>query len=109
MNYVNHNKLKFKSDIFKSSNKSIFFDNPFDNFFSFIYIKISKNLLAKCYQENKERLQKKARERNHNLSKEEKEKASAIWSWILQKSLRRWKKLVEYRKKYYRMRKIALS
>ena len=49
-------------------------------FFSFIYIKISKNLLAKYYQENKERLQKKARERNHNLSKEEKEKASAIWS-----------------------------
>ena len=49
-------------------------------FFSFIYIKISKNLLAKYYQENKERLQKKARERNHNLSKEEKEKASAMWS-----------------------------
>ena len=29
----------------------------------FIYIKISKNLPAKYYQENKERLQRKARER----------------------------------------------
>ena len=33
-----------------------------------------KNLSAKYYQENKERLQKKARERHRNLSKEEKEK-----------------------------------
>ena len=32
------------------------------------------NLSAKNYQENKERLQKKARERYQNLSKEEKEK-----------------------------------
>ena len=39
-----------------------------------IYIKISKNLSAKCYQENKERPQKKARERYQNLSKEEKKK-----------------------------------
>ena len=35
---------------------------------------MSKNLSAKYYQENKERLQKKARERYQNLSKEEKEK-----------------------------------
>ena len=34
---------------------------------------MSKNLSAKYYQENKERLQKKARERYQNLSKEEKE------------------------------------
>ena len=33
-----------------------------------------KSLSAKCYQENKERVQKKARERYENLSKEEKEK-----------------------------------
>ena len=33
-----------------------------------------KNLLAKYYQGNKERLRKKARERHQNLSKEEKEK-----------------------------------
>ena len=38
------------------------------------YIRTSKNLSAKYYQENKERLQKKARERYQNLSKEEKEK-----------------------------------
>ena len=44
-----------KSDIFKSSN------NIFDNFFHiYIYIKMSKNLSAKYYQENKERLQKKS-------------------------------------------------
>ena len=35
---------------------------------------MSENLLAKYYQENKERLPKKARERYQNLSKEEKEK-----------------------------------
>ena len=36
---------------------------------------MSKNLSAKYYQENKERLQKKARERYKNLSKEENEKS----------------------------------
>ena len=35
---------------------------------------MSKNLLAKFYQENKERLPKKSRERYQNLSNEEKEK-----------------------------------
>ena len=35
---------------------------------------MSKNLSAKHYQENKERLQKKARERYQNVSKEEKDK-----------------------------------
>ena len=35
---------------------------------------MSKNLSAKCYQENQERLLKKTRERYQNLSKEEKEK-----------------------------------
>ena len=35
---------------------------------------MSKNLSGKYYQENKERLQKKACERYQNLSKEEKEK-----------------------------------
>ena len=35
---------------------------------------MAKNLSAKYYQENKERLQKKARERYQNLSKEDKEK-----------------------------------
>ena len=33
---------------------------------------MSKNLSAKYYQENKERLQKKERERYQNLSKQEK-------------------------------------
>ena len=35
---------------------------------------MSKNLSAKYYQENKERLQKKAREIYQNLFKEDKEK-----------------------------------
>ena len=35
---------------------------------------MSKNLSAKSYKENKERLQKKARERYQNFSKKEKEK-----------------------------------
>ena len=42
-------KVKFKSEILKSIFLKIFF----------IYIKISKTLSAKYYQENKERLQKK--------------------------------------------------
>ena len=36
---------------------------------------MTKNLSAKHYQENKERLQKKVRERCSSLSKEEKEKS----------------------------------
>ena len=34
-----------------------------------MYIKMSKNLSAKYYQENRERLQKKARKRYQNLSR----------------------------------------
>ena len=54
-------KLKFKSDILKSSNKSIsyyFFYNFFYINFIFVYIKIPKNLSSKYYQKNKGRLQK---------------------------------------------------
>ena len=47
---------------------------------------MSRNFSAKYYQQNKERLQKKARERYKNLSKEKK---ATIWSRALQKSLRR--------------------
>ena len=52
-------------NLLKSSNKPIFykfFYNYFYNFFH-IYIKMSTTLLVKYYQENKEKLQKKARER----------------------------------------------
>ena len=69
---------------------------------------MSKTLSAKYCQENKERLQRKACEKYQNISKEEKEK-------IQQDGHERYKnfsedekqKLVEYRKKYYRMRKNA--
>ena len=42
--------------------------------FLFIYIKLSKNLSAKCYQENKTRLRKKSRPRYQNLFKKKKTK-----------------------------------
>ena len=71
---------------------------------------MSKNLSSKYYQENKERLQKKARGRYQNLSKEEKEEKH-------QYGRERYKnlpedekdKMVEYREKYYKMRKNTLS
>ena len=65
-------KIKFKSDILKYLNKFNFyiffitFVSIF--FFFFIYIKRSRNLSAKHNQENKERLQKKARENYQNRS-----------------------------------------
>ena len=68
MNYLNYNKLKFKSEIFKSPIKSIVY--------KFFIILFSKNLSAKYHQENKEQLQKKARERYQNLPKEEKKKSN---------------------------------
>ena len=40
---------------------------------------MSNNVSVKYYQENKERLQKKANERYQNLSKEEEEKNATIW------------------------------
>ena len=62
MNCINH-KLKVKNDIFQSSDQSIFYE-VFCNFFVIkvfnIYMKISKNLSNKHYQENKERLQRKS-------------------------------------------------
>ena len=69
---------------------------------------MSKNLSAKYYQENKERLQKKARERYQNLSKEEKEKKRQ-YGRERYKSLpeNEKQKLGEDRKKY-RMRKNVL-
>ena len=79
-------------------------------------MKMSKNLSVKYYQENKGRLQKKAPEWYQNLSKEEKEKKATIFLWTLQKSLRRWKKLIwlsiekniiEWRKTlYYNYKKV---
>ena len=67
---------------------------------------MSKKLSAKYYQENKERLQKKARERYQNLSKEKKEKKRQYGRERYRNLPEDQKqKLVEYRKKYYRMRK----
>ena len=50
---------------------------------------MSNDLWAKYNQENKEELQKKAREIYQDLFKEEEEeKKTTIWSWMLQKSFR---------------------
>ena len=69
---------------------------------------MSKNLSAKYYQENKERLEKKARERYQNLSKEEKEKKRQYGRECYKNLSEDEKnKLVEYGKKC-RMRKNAL-
>ena len=61
---------------------------------------MSKILSAKYYRENKERLQKKARQRYQNVSKEEKEKKRQD-SRECYKNLSEGekKKLFEYRKK----------
>ena len=56
-------KLKFKSDISKSSSEPMFYKFFYKFCFSciyiYIYIKMSKYSSAKYYKENKERLQKK--------------------------------------------------
>ena len=71
---------------------------------------MSKNLSAKYYQENKERLQKKARERYQNLSKEEKEKSDNMVmnvtkisqkmkkiNWLsIEKNIIEWEKMLYY-------------
>ena len=69
-------------------------------------MKMSKNLLAKYYQENKEWIQKKARERYQNLSKEKKRQYGHERCKSLSENQKN--KLVKYRKKCYRMRKNAL-
>ena len=67
---------------------------------------MSENVPAKYYQENKERLQKKAHERYQNLSKEGKEKKQQYGRERYESlSEKKKQKLFKYRKKYYRMRK----
>ena len=57
-------KLKFKKVTFlKLLMNTFFFCNFFFYKFLFIYTKLSKNLTAEYYQQDKERLQKKACER----------------------------------------------
>ena len=70
---------------------------------------MSKNLSAKYYQENKERLRKKAREKYQNLSKEEKEKKRQYGRERYKNlSEDENKSLLSIGKKYYRMRKNVL-
>ena len=71
MNYFNQNKVT------KVTFFIIFFVFFFIIFF-FIIIKTSKNLSAKYYQENKDRLQKRPSERYQNLSLEGKKKSKNL-------------------------------
>ena len=80
--------------------KHIFLVKFFYNFFFFTYIKISKDLSAKYYQNNKERLQKKFHEKYWSLSKGENG-----GKWYKNFSEDERQNLVEYRKEYYKMRK----
>ena len=94
-------KVKFKSDVFKCSSKFIFYK---------FYVLSYKSKCLNNYQLNfkkiKKDYQKKVCERYENLSKEEKEKK---WQYSYKNLSEDGKqKLVEYRKKKYRMRKIAL-
>ena len=71
---------------------------------------MSKNVSAKYYQVNKERLQKRARENYQNVSKEEIEKNRKYGRKRFENLSEDEKQnLVEYRKKYYRMRENAFS
>ena len=69
---------------------------------------MSKTLPARYYQENKERLQKKARERHRNLSKEEKKSNKMVVNVKKISQKMKNKSLLSIEKKYYRMRKITL-
>ena len=61
--------------------------------------------IPKYYQNNKESLEKKLLKDIKSFLKK-KNKNVTILSWTIQKSTRRWKqKLVEYRKKHYKMKK----
>ena len=96
MNYLNL-KMKFL-------NLFIYFF--FSEIFPCACIKMSKTLSAKHYQKNKERLKKKAHKRYQSLSKEEKEKKRQYVCECYKNLLEDEKQmLVEYRKRYYRMRK----
>ena len=69
---------------------------------------MSKNLSAKYYQENKERLQKTlVKDIKIFLTKKKKKSNNMVENGTKTISETEKQKLVEYRKKYYRMRKNA--
>ena len=72
---------------------------------------MSKILSAKYYQENKERLTKKAHKRYQNLCKKEKKEKKQQYGRKCNENLSKdeKQKLVEYRKKYSRMKKNRLA
>ena len=73
-----------------------------------MYIKISKNLLAKYYQENRKRLQKKLLEDIKIFLKKKKKNSDNMFMKVTKISQKmKNKKLFEYRKKYYRTRRNA--
>ena len=79
----------------------------------FTYIEISKDSSTKYYQNNKERLQKRTRERYQTLCKEKKRKKTdnmVVKDTKIYQEMKN-KVLVEYRKKppYYNYKKLVLK
>ena len=73
--------------------------------FFFRYIKTSKNISAKYYQESKERLQKEACESFQKRKEKKRQYSTGRYENLSEDEKQ---KLVEHRKKYYKMRKNAL-
>ena len=85
-------KLKFKSGIYKSTNKSIFYNfccNCFYFFFFFHIFRCLKVYQLSIIKEIEKDFKKKVCKRYQNLSKEEKDKKRQYGIERLQKSLRK--------------------
>ena len=70
---------------------------------------MSKNLAAKYYQESKETIQKKLVKNIKIFLRKKKKKRNNMVVNVTKMSQKIKKNLAQYRKKYYRMRKNALS
>ena len=85
-------KLKFKSGIYKSTNKSIFYNFCCNFFIIFFHIfRCLKVYQLTIIKEIEKDFKKKVCKRYQNLSKEEKDKKRQYGIERLQKSLRKWK------------------
>ena len=72
------------------------------------YIKMAKDFLVKCYQNNKERLQKMLVTYINSLWKDKENKRQCGQKWYKNLPVDEMQKLPEYRKKYYKIRKNPL-
>ena len=89
-------KLKLKSGIYKSTNKSIFYNFCCNFFYNFFFLFFHVFRCLKVYQltvikEIEKDFKKKVCKRYQNLSKEEKDKKRQYGIERLQKSFSKWK------------------